>query len=704
MNFAKSWPDYLLPIGIIACLMVIFVPLPPMVMDIMLAANISVAVIILLATVYAKSPLELSVFPSLLLVTTLARLALNVGTTRLILTRGAIDGDQAAGGVIQGFSQFVAGDSLAVGFVIFAIILVIQFVVITKGASRISEVAARFTLDGMPGRQLAIDADLNAGVIDNEEAQQQRKDVIAQADFYGTMDGASKFVRGDAIAGAIITLINIAAGLVIGLSAGMTLAEAGTTFTRLTIGDGLVSQLPALLISLAAGLLVTRSTRQTDLSRESVKQVFAHPVVLVITAIFLALMVATNLPKIPLLALAAACLGGAYALQQRQQQTLANNLAVANATQVNQQTTPAASDAHSIEKLLASDVVEMQLGMGLIRLADPRSGGVLLEQITTTRKLVANQIGIVLPKVRLKDDMHLDANQFKILIQGRVVEQGTVQPDFCLAIDTGNANKPLGELAVREVADGHLADGPSYWILPESIAVAQQAGYQVKTSTDVLSQQLEFAAIENADDLLTRDATKLLIDSLRVASPTVVDEVIPNVLTISQVQQVLKMLVKEGISIRPLGLILETLGDHASETQSIWQLTEYVRQRLSHHIAAGLAGAQRAPVSIFTLSSELQHRLACAWDNEQQEIRIGLSMTVRQSLSDAINAMAEQMIVTGFRPIMMVEQSIRPAVASLCENNQTSVFVLGSKEAESAELNFVGEIGSADIQTLASAA
>ena len=219
-----------------------------------------------------------------------------------------------------------------------------------------------------------------------------------------------------------------------------------------------------------------------------------------------------------------------------------------------------------------------------------------------------------------------------------------------------------------------------------------------------MSQQLEFAAIENADDLLTRDATKLLIDSLRVASPTVVDEVIPNVLTISQVQQVLKTLVKEGISIRPLGLILETLGDHASETQSIWQLTELVRQRLSHHIAAGLSGLDRSPVSVFTLSSELQHRLACAWDSDQHEIRVGLSMTIRQSLSDAINAMGEQMIVTGFRPIMMVEQTIRPAVASLCENNRTSVFVLGSKEAESADLNFVGEIGSADLQTLASAA
>ena len=704
MNLTKSWPDYLLPIGIIACLMVIFVPLPPMVMDVLLAANISMAVVILLATVYARSPLELSVFPSLLLVTTLARLALNVGTTRLILTRGAIDGDQAAGGVIQSFSQFVAGDSLAVGLVIFSIILVIQFVVITKGASRISEVAARFTLDGMPGRQLAIDADLNAGVIDNEEAQLQRKNVIAQADFYGTMDGASKFVRGDAIAGAIITMINIAGGLVIGLSSGMSLPEASMTFTRLTIGDGLVSQLPALLISLAAGLLVTRSTRQTDLSRESAKQVFARPIVLVITAIFLGLMVLTNLPKVPLLVIAAACLGGAFILQNRNQQALVVKAAQAKAVADNQPTPPSNSGDQSIESLLVSDVVEMQLGTGLIRLADPSNGGFLLPQITAVRKSVANKIGIVLPKVRLADDMRLEPNQFRILIQGRVVEQGTIQPDFCLAIDTGSASKPLGELAVREVAEGHLADGPSYWILPESIAVAQQAGYQVKMSTDVLSQQLEFAAIENADDLLTRDSTKLIIDSMRATSPAVVEEVIPSLLTISQVQQVLKSLLKEGISIRPLGLILETLGDHAGASQSIWQLTEFVRQRLSHHIAAGLAGADRAPVSVFTLSSELQHRLACAWDSEQQEIRIGLSLTLRQSLADAINTMAEQMIVTGFQPIIMVEQSIRPAVASLCENNRTSVFVFGSKEAESAELNFVGEIGSMDLQTIASAA
>jgi flagellar biosynthesis protein FlhA len=699
MNLSKSWPDYLLPLGIIACLMVIFVPLPPAIMDILLAANITLAVVILLATVYVKAPLELSVFPSLLLVTTLARLALNVGTTRLILTRGAIDGEMAAGGVIQGFSQFVTGDNLAVGLVIFSIIVVIQFVVITKGATRISEVAARFTLDGLPGRQMAIDSDLSVGAIDEQTAQQRRRETMAQSDFYGAMDGASKFVRGDAIAGVAITLINIAAGLAIGLSNSMSLTEAATTFTRLTIGDGLVSQLPALLISLAAGLLVTRSASQTDLSRESVNQIFARPVVLVMTAIFLGLLALTELPKIPLLVIGLACLVGAYVLQKRFE-------ALPSAEPAADAAPPAAppTPEQSVEKLLGSSVVEMRLGVGLIRLADPSAGGFLMERIGTSRQSIANQIGIVLPRVNMKDSLQIAPNQFQILIQGRVVEQGTIQPDFCLAVDTGQATEPLGQIAVRDVADSHLADGPSYWILPESISAAQQYGYQVKTSTDVLVEQLEFAAIENADQLLTRDSTKLLIDSLQASSPAVVNEVVPNLLTISEIQQVLKSLVREGISIRPLNLILEALGDNAKASKFSWQLTESVRSRLAHHIAAGLSGPECAPISIFSLSSELQHRLACAWDSNQQEIQVGLPPTIRQSLADSINEMAEQMIVTGLRPIMMVDQNLRPVVAQLCAKNRTSVFVLGTLEAESAEINFVGEITSQNLQTVAAAA
>ena len=308
MHPQRRWPELLLPVGIVACLLVIFVPLPPEIMDVLLAGNISLAVIILLTTLYVRRPIEMSVFPSILLATTLARLALNIGTTRLILTNGATDGEQAAGSVIQSFGQFVAGDQIAIGLVIFAIIIIIQFVVITKGATRISEVAARFALDGMPGRQMAIDADLNAGTIDGETARKRREEIGSNADFYGAMDGASKFVRGDAIAGILITVVNIVGGLVVGLLAGMSVSEAATVFTKLTIGDGLVSQLPALLISMAAAMLVTRGTRETNLPRESITQVFSHPAVLAITGGFLFVMIFTELPKIPLLIMALGCL------------------------------------------------------------------------------------------------------------------------------------------------------------------------------------------------------------------------------------------------------------------------------------------------------------------------------------------------------------------------------------------------------------
>lgn len=696
-KIAQRWPDLLLPIGIIACLMVIFVPLPAAVMDILLAANISVAVVILLSTVYVRSPLELSVFPSLLLLTTLARLALNVGTTRLILTRGAIDGDLAGGSVIQSFAQFVTGDSLAVGLVIFSIIIVIQFVVITKGATRISEVAARFTLDGLPGRQMAIDADLNAGVIDNNEAQRRREETIAHAEFYGTMDGASKFVRGDAIAGVIITLINVAGGLAIGLSHSMGLTEAATTFTRLTIGDGLASQLPALLISMAAGLLVTRSTRKTDLPRESMNQVFARPIVLVITAVFLGLMVLTELPKIPLLVIASACLGGAFLLFSSR----AAERAVIAAKPP--EALPPAQE-QGIENLLSDEFVEMQLGVGLIRLADSRNQGTLMTRVGDVRQSVANRMGVVVPKVTVRDNMALEPNQFKILVQGRVVEQGRVEPDFCLAIDSGRATQPLADGVVKGLADDHLAEGPAFWIKAEAIQSAAEAGYEVRTSTDVLILQLEYCAIEHADQLLTREATKQLLESVAKHSPTVVEELSPKLMSLSQIQQVLKSLVTEGISIRPLTLILEALGDFAGSEQETWQLTERVRLRLAHHIGAGLMGHDGESISVVTISEELQQRIACAWDRDAGELRLSLPRVVTDSLAHAIDDAAEQMQIAGLPPIAMVDQSIRPVVAQLLAQNKTNVFVLGSTEAATAEINIVGEIKSENIQTVASAA
>ncbi len=677
--------------------MVIFVPLPPALMDILLAANISVAVVILLSTVYVKSPLELSVFPSLLLATTLARLALNVGTTRLILTRGAIDHEGAAGGVIQSFSQFVTGDSLAVGLVIFSIIVVIQFVVITKGATRISEVSARFALDGLPGRQLAIDADLNSGLIDARQAQKLRSETVAHAEFYGAMDGASKFVRGDAIAGILITLINIAGGLAIGLSSSMSFGEATSTFTMLTIGDGLASQLPALLISLAAALLVTRSTRQTDLPRESMNQIFARPIVLIITAVFLGLMVLTDLPKIPLLIIATGCLTGAYLIFQ------SNETAKIAAAKQRPATKPQATEV-TIDKLLSNDILEMELGVGLIPLADSRQGGNLLALITQVRKNLASEMGVILPKIRIRDNMKLSPNQFRIRIQGNIVQRGAVQPDCCLAIDSGRAVGPLGDGVVRGLADEHLTDTPAFWILPDAWESAKQAGYDLMTAADALADQLKSTAIENASYLLTRDATKQLVDEVAKSSPAVVEELIPKLMTLAQVQQVLKTLVAEGISIRPLNLILETLGDNATAISNRWDLTEKVRMQLSRHITSGLIDDRGGPIPVFTISRDLEDRIACAWERDRDEIRLGLPRSIVESLAFAIQEAARQMIASGVRPIALVDQSIRPVIAELAFDQAQQMFVLGSREAEGASIEIVGEITPEQINTVANAA
>jgi flagellar biosynthesis protein FlhA len=698
MNFAKRLPDLLLPIGIILCLMVIFVPLPPGIMDLLLAANITVAVMLLLSTVYVKTPLELSVFPSLLLGTTLARLALNVATTRLILTQGAVEGDSAAGGVIQSFSQFVTGDNLAVGIVIFSIIVVIQFVVITKGATRISEVSARFALDGLPGRQMAIDADLNAGLIDSQKAQALRAEVVDHADFYGAMDGASKFVRGDAIAGVIITLINIAGGLAIGLSSSMSIGEAATTFTQLTIGDGLASQVPALLISLAAGLLVTRSSRKTNLPRESVNQVFARPIVLIITAVFLGLMILTDLPKIPLMVISLGCLGAAYSISRNQKQTAEKAI---RSTPV--PAAPRATEA-TIDKLLSNDILEMELGVGLIKLADSRQGGQLLAGVTQVRKEIAAELGVILPKTRIRDNLEIGANEFRIRIQGNIVQRGEIQPDNSLAIDDGRATGPLGEGAVRGFADEHLSSSPAYWIDANAAEESKGLGYHVLDATEVLATLLKSISIENASYLLTRDATKQLVDEIAKSSPALVSELIPDVMSLAKVQQVLKGLISEGISIRPLPLILESLSDHASEISNRWDLTEKVRIQLSRHIVSKLTQESGSSIEVFTISPEIEKQIATAWHRENDEIRINLPREIIENLAGAIQTAAQKMRDSGIKPIALVDQSIRPVIAELAFDNASNMFVLGRQEAMGAEIEIVGEISADELHAVARAA
>jgi flagellar biosynthesis protein FlhA len=537
---------------------------------------------------------------------------------------------------------------------------------------------------------MAIDAELNAGSIDAQEAKKLRQEVADHADFYGAMDGASKFVRGDAIAGVIITLINIGVGLAVGMSHQMSLAEAASTFTKLTIGDGLVSQLPALLISLAAGLLVTRSHSKTNLPTESINQFFSTPIVLVMTAVFLGVMVLIDLPAIPLMTIACGFLAMAYLLpgDEKKSSSLAQDAAVETSASPAQPPVPDVG----LDKLLSNDILEIELGLDLIPLADTRQGGTLLAAIAAIRKQLAEEMGLVLPKIRIRDNLSLDRNRYQVLLQGNVIETSILNPTAALATDTGNANGPLESSMILGMASEVAMPQPAYWIEPDNMLVAQHTGYEVHSAIDVLANQLKQLSLENAAHILTRDATRLLIDEVAKHSPSVVSELIPGGMSLAQVQQILKRLVSEGISIRPLSLILETLGDHCGQTKNHWELTEHVRVRLGRHISAGLAGAANEAIYAFTLASDLQDRVACAWDRDRSELRLELPMQVVESICDSIMDVAHRMAANGLEPIVLVDQSIRPVIAKLLVERQHEVFVLGSKEVVNSQVEVVGEI------------
>ena len=689
MNLQKRWPDFLIPAGLIACLTVILVPLPPALMDLLLAANLTLAIVMLLSTIYAKSPMELSLFPAFLLGTTLSRVALNIGTTRLILTNGPEHKEQAAGDVIASFSNFVTGDSIAIGLVIFSIIVVVQFVVIAKGASRISEVSARFSLDGMPGRQMAIEAELNSGAIDAAQAKEMRREVSEQADFYGAMDGASKFVRGDAIAGVLITLINIFGGLVVGLMHGMSLPEAAAIFTSLTIGDGLVSQIPALLIALAAGILVTRSHKKADLSRDAVQQVLARPIVLITAAAFLGLLVLTKLPMIPLLTVGAVCLLFAWTATHQNAETK---------TESKPEPTPVAKDI-SIDRLLTNDLMEIELGLDLIGLVDAKQGGTLLQGVSNVRQQLASELGIILPKIRIRDNLKLGRKEYQILIQGNAVERAALEPEHMLAKDYGHATKPLENGVVVGLASESIAQ-PGYWIQTSAWEQTELAGYRVKSSTEVLTDQLKKCSAVNANELLTRDATAQLLDELKKSSPRIVDEVVPDVLPLADLQTVLQSLLAERVSIRPLHLIMETIGSAATKTKTLTQLVEKIRIKLARHISGGLPVDANGALCVFTISDELQHRIACAWSDEGDELHLDMPKSIVEMLVIAMNDASSRMAATGLRPIALVDQSIRPVVAELCRKINNEIFVLGDLEIESLEVTIFGEINSDQLSRL----
>ena len=671
MNRLSAWQNLVLPFGLISSILVILVPLPTPLMDLLLAANITVAVIVLLTTIYVRSPLDFNIFPSLLLATTLGRLVLNVATTRLILTQAETNTDAAAGGVIQAFGDFVAGDRIVVGLIIFVIIVVIQFVVITKGATRISEVAARFALDGMPGRQMAVDADLNAGTIDEKEAQRRREEITSQADFYGAMDGASKFVRGDAIAGIVITVINVIGGFAIGLQGGMSLAEAAEVFTKLTIGDGLVSQVPAFLISLAAGLLVTRSTKRTNLPTEFLSQLFARPQALLVSGGFLFILVFTNLPTLPLLSLAGGCVGLAIVLNRQNKQREAEAF---EAEQKSQDENKPKKEER-IEDYLTIDPMELELGVGLIRLADPNRGGDLLPRITSVRQQVASEIGIVLPKIRIRDNMRLGENDYRLKIMNNVVADGLVLPERLLAMDGGTAQGRLLGIDVKDPA----FDQPAVWIEHQQRDQGEMQGYTMVEPAAVLATHLQEVVRRHAEDILTRDATRHLMDELKKTSPAVVDELIPGVMKLGEVQNVLQMLLREEVSIRQLSLILETLGDYASRTSDPIWLTEYVRNRLSRTICTRYRDEENR-LHVITLDPALEDRISAGIEHNERGLFVRLAPNVVQEICDRISAETVTLSRQGLTPVVLVSPQIRPGLKQMTASILPRLVVMSYNE------------------------
>jgi len=525
--------DYLVPAVILAAVLVVLAPVPAALVDLLLAANLTVSVLALLGALAARTPLEMSVFPTFLLGSTLVRLVLNIATTRLILSRAAIDGAGAAGQVVEAFGAFVSANNLVVGAVIFAIIAVVQFVVITAGSTRTSEVAARFTLDGLPGRQMAIDTEVGAGTITRDQARLLRLDLQRQADFFASMDGASRFVRGEAVAGVIITLVNLVGGLVIGvLQHGMPIAKAVDVYSRLTIGDGLVSAVPALFVSVATGLLISRSSQAVDLSQELARQFTSRPHVLVITAVFLGTLSLTGLPLVPLASMAAAALFGAYVLS-RNPRSPDGPSAAFDATQAGTQAATSPTKAERLADVLTDDRIVMELGRELLPLV-AGSGAPLVTGIQTLRSGVAADLGVVVPSVSFRDDLSLPERGYRIIIAGE---------PCCEA-----------ELPRERRADG-------------------------RRDAEALGRTLETAVRQRADVLLTRDSVARLIESLRAAQPAVVEQIVPEVLTIARIHRTLQCLLRDGAPIRPLAEVLEVMADHAAEATEPAQLAELVRSR-----------------------------------------------------------------------------------------------------------------------------
>jgi flagellar biosynthesis protein FlhA len=663
------------PIAFISLVLVILVPLPTVVLDILLCFNITLSVIVMVTTIYISSALELAVFPSLLLAMTLFRLVLNVATVRLILTAGDRAADTttaltSAGDVIYTFADFVTKGSLAVGVIIFIIIVVIQFAVITKGATRISEVAARFTLDAMPGKQMAIDADMNAGLINEAEARKRRAEISQEADFYGAMDGASKFVRGDAVAGIVITFVNVLGGLYVGMfEHGWGLLDCLALYTKLSIGDGLASQVPAFIVSLAAGLIVTRTSSKTNLGEEVLSQVFAKPKALAIACIFLGLMMFTGLPKIPLLILGSCCGGLAFTLSRSQRNT-------ARATAAGEKEKANKKEPEKVEKFLDLDTMELEVGYGLVKLVDASKGGDLLDRISMIRKQIAIDLGIIVPPVRIRDNIQLGANDYLVRIKGQAVGKGVAYPEQFLAMDNGATTGPLvGATKTTEPAFGL----PAYWITESQRQQAEMNNYTVVEATAVVATHLTEMIKSHAHELVSRQAVKNLLDNLKVRLPALVEEVVPTQVKPGELQKVLQNLLRERVPVRDLETILETLSDYMARTKDLEVLSEYVRHALARTICKQYVD-DRDRLVCLTLDPAVEELINGHLERSERGTTNTMSPTQAQQVVQQISAKSNELTQAGRSAALLCGPQIRSAVRKMIEASMPHLAVLGYNE------------------------
>jgi len=673
--FIAKHKGLILPLSAIGLILIIVVPLKPWQLDILLACNITLSIIVLLTTLHVRKPLEFSVFPSLLLALTLFRLVLNVASTRLILTppdsvTDPVAASDAAGKVIEAFGKFVAGGNLVVGVIVFAILVIIQFVVITKGTTRISEVAARFTLDAMPGKQMAIDADLNAGLITEDGARERRETISQESDFYGAMDGAAKFVRGDAIAGIVITLVNILGGFYVGMvDKGWSLGDSLALFTKLTIGDGLVTQVPSFIISISAGLIVTRSTSRADLGQEMVGQLTSRPVALVIAAVFLMLMAGVGLPALPLMLLASLCLILAWRLHKS-----GATQRVREAAEVREAAQPKKQSQE--DNLLAVDAMELEIGYGLIRLVDATQGGDLLDRIAMIRRQVAMEYGVIVPPIRIRDNMRLDPNEYVVRVKGNPVARGEARVGMYLAMDSGLASGQLVDgIETREPAFGL----PAWWIGEDQRQRAEMLNYTVVDSSSVLATHLTEIIKNHAAELLTREEVNKLINTLKEKAPSVVEEVVPGVMKVGDIQKVLQNLLRERVPIRDLETILETLGDWAPRSKDVDVLTEYVRNALARTLCEQYLGEDDV-LRVVTLDPALEDRITAHIEHNERGSFLTMPPEVARAVAAEIAEAVRPLANAGAPPVVLTSPQVRAQVKRIAETALPNLAVLSFNE------------------------